>query len=180
MIANSLRRIVQVLASARTGNTACVAGDRAWSTLLREVRCGSLDLEAPRELFDRLEREGVLFLNTSLTISVEIRSGEPKQGHGHFPLWEPVINRVLSFLAGRSRGYAVFLLWGRRASDVFERSGARAAAESAGNWRTRMDVVRHAHPAAIARDGAAFLRPPNPFLAANELLQRMGAERISW
>jgi uracil-DNA glycosylase len=166
-IAGSLRRIVQTLAAARTGEARYASHDRAWSDLVRDVRSGALALEPPRELFGRLERQGVLFLNASLTLSVVMRAGESKRPRGHFPVWEPLVDRVLSFIAGRGR--AVFLLWGRRASWIFERAGARGGA-----------VVRHVHPAAITREGAAFLKPPNPFLAANELLRRMGEPPISW
>ncbi len=179
-VADSLRRIVQVLASARTGNPAYVAHDRAWKEVIRDMRRGELRLEPPSRLFDRLENEGVLFLNASLTLSLVNRTDRPKEPRGHFPLWEPLINRTLSFIAGRPAGFAVFLLWGRRACDIFERSGAPAAAQSAGASRTRIDVVRHVHPAAITLEGAAFLRPPNPFLLANESLVRMGAEPIPW
>jgi hypothetical protein len=72
------------------------------------------------------------------------------------------------------------MLWGQHAFDVFERAGIQAAAESAGNWHRRVDSVRHAHPAAITRDGAAFLHPPNPFLRANEAFRRLGAKPILW
>ncbi len=180
MIASSLRRILQVLASARAGNPAYAADDRSWKELIRAARCGALDLEPPRRLFDRLEQEGVLFLNASLTVSLIAVAGKPKQPRGHFPLWEPLIHRALSYIAGRAAGCVVFLLWGRRAWDIFERSGAHAAAESAGRWKTQVDVVRHVHPAAITLQGAAFLHPPNPFLLANDLLERMGAEKIRW
>jgi uracil DNA glycosylase len=156
------------------------AGDRAWEAVAHDVRSGTLNLEPPRRLFDRLEREGVLFLNASLTLSLVLHAGRPKEPRGHFPLWEPLINRVLSFVAGQGAGSVVFLLWGRHACDVFERSGARAAAESSGRWKTRVDVVHHVHPAAITLEGPAFLHPPNPFLAANGLLERMGAAPISW
>ncbi len=166
MLAGSLRRIVQVLASARTGNPKYVAHDRAWRELPAGIRSGTLTLEPPRQLFDRLEREGVLFLNVSLTVSFVLQTGQAKQPRGHFPLWEPLINRVLSFIAARP---AVFLLWGRHACDIFERSGAQTTA-----------VVRHVHPAAITVAGAAFLQPPNPFLAANALLERLGGRPIPW
>jgi uracil-DNA glycosylase len=167
LIAHSLRRIVQVLASART---------RAWQTLIRDLRSGALELDPPRKLFDRLEREGVLFLNTSLTVNV----GGARRPQGHYSLWAPLISRVLVSIAGRRTGQAVFLLWGQRAWDVFERAHVRTTAECAGTWKTRIDVVRHAHPAAITAEGPAFLKPPNSFLVANRLLRRMGAKPIEW
>jgi uracil-DNA glycosylase len=178
LIADSLRRIVQVLASARTRKRVYVANDRAWQTLIRDVQSGALKLEPPRELFDRLEQKGVLFLNASLTVS--IRDSRPRRAQGHYSLCAPLISRILAFIATRRTGHAVFLLWGQRAWDVFERARVRTTAECAGTWKTRIDLVRHVHPAAITVEGPAFLKPPNSFLVANQLLRRMGAKPIHW
>jgi uracil DNA glycosylase len=175
-----LRTGVQALASARSHNDSYVSGDRGWKTLVRDVQDGTLDLQMPRQLFDHLQDAGVLLLNTSLTVSIDTRGGRPRRCRSHFRLWQPLIHRVLSFMATRKTGHAVFFLWGQHAFEVLERGGIRAAAESAGNWHQRVDVVRHAHPAAITRDGAVFLHPPNPFLRANEALKRMGAKAIGW
>jgi uracil-DNA glycosylase len=180
LIAASLRRIVQVLASARSHRHAYVSADRGWKALVRDVNEGKLDLETPSKLFDHLQASGVLLLNTSLTLSVDMRNGHPKRCRSHFGLWEPLIHKLLSFLATRTTGHVVFMLWGQHARDVFERAGIRAAAESAGTWRRRVDAVHHAHPAAITRDGAVFLHPPNPFVSANTALKRMGAKSIAW
>ena len=174
-VAGSLRRIVQAIASAAAGNPHYAAGDRGWRILMRDVRAGRRTLLPPKEFFDHLERQGLLFLNTSLTVSVT-----PEGNQGHFQLWAPLIGKVLSFLACRGRGHIVFLLFGRQAENAFERSGARAAAQIAGAWETRAGLVRHFHPAAITKNGTPFLEPPNPFLAANELLRRMGADTINW
>jgi uracil-DNA glycosylase len=179
-VAASLRRIVLAIAAARTGDSSYTAGDRAWKKLLADARRGLIQLEPPRELFDRLEREGVLFLNTSLTVGVRTARNGSKQCRRHFPLWAPLIDRVLTYLAGRASGCAIFLLLGRHAEAIFDASGARRAAECAGNWKNRVDAVRHFHPAAITAQGAVFLRPPNPFRAANNLLERMGAAPVSW
>jgi uracil-DNA glycosylase len=180
-IADSLRRIVQVLANARTGNTAYVAGESGWKQLVRDVKHGNVQLEHPRDLFERLQKgQGVLLLNTSLTVSVNTSSGRPRRVGGHFRLWEPVLYRLLSFIATRQQPHAVFLLWGHHAFDIIERGGIRAAAERADTWKSKVDVVRHVHPAAITREGAVFLLPPNPFRSANDGLERMGAKPINW
>ncbi len=180
-IADSLRRIVQVLANARTGTATYVDGERGWEVLVRDVHEGRLALESPRELFDHLQSEGVLLLNTSLTVSVDVSAERPKRIHGHFRLWQPVLYRFLSSLAARQKRHLVFLLWGgRHAFDIIERGGIPAAAERAGTWQSRVDIVRHMHPAAITREGAVFLHPPNPFLTANKALERMGARPIAW
>jgi uracil DNA glycosylase len=178
LIADSLRRIVQVLASARTRKRIYVTNDRAWQALIRDLQSGALKLEPPREMFDRLEQKGVLFLNASLTVG--IRDSRPRRAQGHYSLWAPLISRILAFIAGRRTGHAVFLLWGQRAWDVFERARVRTTAECAGTWKTRIDLVRHVHPEAITVEGPAFLKPPNPFLVANLLLRRMGAKPVQW
>ncbi|HUB34195.1 MAG TPA: uracil-DNA glycosylase family protein [Bryobacteraceae bacterium] len=177
-IAVSLRRIVQVLAAARTGDRAYTAGDRGWKQLTGDLRAGRLRLEPPRRLFDRLEKEGVLFLNTSLTISVVER--EPKKRRAHFPVWAPLIDSVLKLIAARQSGHAIFLLLGRHASNTFDRSRAKTEAERAGTWKSTVDAVRHWHPAAITAKGPVFFEQPNPFCAANDLLRNLGAAPISW
>ena len=179
-LAASLRRMVQAMVAARTGDAAYAAGDRAWKKLAGDARGGRIRLEPPRELFDRLEREGVLFLNASLTLSVLERPGARKQSRRHFPLWEPLTQRVLRWLASRQSGCAVFLLLGRVSAHVFDRSGAQGVADHAGTWKKKVDAVRHCHPAAIDSRGAAFLLPPNPFRTVNNLLRRMGGSPVSW
>jgi len=91
-----------------------------------------------------------------------------------------LIDTVLSLIAARRAGFAIFLLLGRHAAGVFDRSGAKTEADRAGTWKTRVDAARHFHPAAITAEGPVFLRPPNPFRTANRLLERMGAASISW
>jgi uracil DNA glycosylase len=118
-----------------------------------------------------------MFLNTSLTLGL---ANGAKGRRSHFPLWRPLIERVLTHIATRPTGYAVFLLWGRHASDAFDRARVQSAAECAGTWKKRVDIARHFHPAAITTRGPAFFLPPNPFLAANRLLRRMGAPPIDW
>ena len=113
-IADSLRRMIQVLANARTGNVKYINGDQGWKILVEDLHKSRLSLDSPRSLFDHLQHEGVLLLNTSLTVSVNV-SSRPKRIRGHFQLWEPLLYRVLGFLASRERVPTVFLLWGEHA-----------------------------------------------------------------
>jgi len=107
-------------------------------------------------------------------------NGRPKRCRGHFRLWEPLLYRILSFVAERRTNHVVFLLWGKHANRVFERGGIRATAKQAGTWGARLGVIRHAHPAAITLTGPGFLRLPNPFSSANKLLKQMGTRPIAW
>ena len=66
------------------------------SLVVRDWKQGTLDLESPRGLFDHFQGEGVLLLNASLTVGVDIFSGKPPRIRGHFPLWKPLLHRVLA------------------------------------------------------------------------------------
>src|SRR5262249_25459087 len=78
-VATSLRRLVQVIASARTGKPSYAVTDRAWRALILDAREGRCRLEEPKKFFNRLELEGVLFLNTSLTVSAVSANRAPKE-----------------------------------------------------------------------------------------------------
>ncbi|HEX8249420.1 MAG TPA: hypothetical protein VF599_14675 [Pyrinomonadaceae bacterium] len=179
LVADSLARIVQVLVAARTNNPAYAAGDSAWKQLISDNETGVISLEPPPELFNNLQKKGVLFLNAGLTISRFVRGGAPEQIAGHIPLWKPIIAHVLRWLARRPGKPVVFLLWGNQAKGMFEESGVEEAAREAGTWETGVVVVSHSHPAA---GGAPplFFRSPNSFLRANEVLTEMGASQIQW
>jgi uracil-DNA glycosylase len=176
LIAASLRRIVQVVARTRTGRRAYIGGDAGWKALVKDCKHSALDLESPRQLFDHLENEGVLLLNTSFTVGIDSSSGKPTSEH--FALWRPLLRRVLISIASQRNRGVVFLLWGRHASEVFEHEGIRAGAERIGGGR--IAAVSHPHPAAITRQGAIFLQPPNPLLAANRILKNWGVAAIHW
>ncbi len=124
-----------------------------------------------RELpvFDTLEDRGVLFLNSSLTISCFEPEGRPERVFGHIPLWRPVTHRVVQFLAARPAGHVVYILLGAKAHEVFEQAAIRRIAEQAGTWKTRVDVTVHPHPN-IPPGSTAFYESPNPFVEAHALL----------
>lgn len=179
LVADSLARIVQVLVAARTNNPAYAAADSAWKQLVADNEAGVISLEPPPQLFNNLQKKGVLFLNAGLTISRFVRGGAPEQIAGHIPLWKPFVAHVLRSMVRRPDKHIVFLLWGNQAKGMFEQSGVEEAAREAGSWETRVGVVRHSHPAA---GGAPplFFRSPNSFLQANEILTEMGAPVIQW
>jgi len=182
-VAISLRRIVQVLVAARTGNPAYATSDADWKRLTADLDAGTLDLDAPPALFDRLQGEGVLLLNAALTITRYERSAQSPQITGHIPLWRPVMAAILRHLAAHPGRGVVFALWGGPAQAVFEQQKVRDAAEAAGTWGTRVAVARHSHPNAYPRKGGSgrpFFAPPNPFLEVNRHLQAMGAPSVAW
>jgi len=50
-IADSLRRMIQVLANARTGNVKYINGDQGWKILVEDLHKSKLSLDSPRSLF---------------------------------------------------------------------------------------------------------------------------------
>jgi uracil-DNA glycosylase len=175
-VAESLRRIAQVAAHARTGNAGYLEGDAAWKRVVDDQAAPALRLQAPRALFDHWQSQGVLFLNAAMTLS---RFEKPVQ-EAHFRFWRPFARRILTYLATRPDSHVVFLLWGRVAQDTFKDLGVLDAADAAGT-RSRVAISAHSHPAAETPDGAPmFFRAPNAFRDAAQRLEQMGGPKIRW
>jgi len=105
-------------------------------------------------------RQGVLLLNTSLTV----RAGQAGSHSGKG--WEVFTDRVIDVAAARPEPL-VFILWGNHAR----------------HKRARIDTDRHAviespHPSPFsARTGFFGSRP---FSATNEALERLGRQPVDW
>jgi uracil-DNA glycosylase len=175
-VAESLRRILQVAAHFRTGETKYLDGDTAWKGLAEDIVSGDVDVEPPQQFFDRWQEQGVLCLNAGLTLS----RFEPAVQKAHFALWRPVIQRILTTVATRTTGSVVFLLWGGVAEQTFQQLGVIAAAEAAGT-RDRVAVAKRVHPGAEDNAGKPrFFGAPNIFAEANEKLVAGSGIAIEW
>ncbi len=175
-VAESLRRILQVVAHFRTGESKYVEGDAAWAGLVQDIESGALAVAPPQQFFDKWQAQGVLCLNAGLTLS----RFEPAIQQAHFSLWRPVVQRILTTVATRATGSVVFLLWGGVSQTTFKKLGVLAAAEAAGT-RERVAVATAVHPGAEDSAGQPrFFRSPNVFTDANQKLQAAGGEAIEW
>jgi uracil-DNA glycosylase len=174
MFSVSVRCYMQLVAAARTGDPAYAASTAAWPRVRGEIEAGRLALEPPAEIADRWVRQGVLLINSALTLSRFKVEGDPHQLRGHLPLWRPFIRRVLTHLAGRGSP-TVFIGFGGQAADALSEAGIAETpvGDQAGGW---IACILREHPAA----GDALLRRENPFLLANRHLERMGARPVSW
>lgn len=173
-VATSLRCLVQFLAHARAGDDRFLAAD-GWRRLRDAARDGTLDLDSPRDLFDRWQARGVLCLNAGLTLTRYAQGGAPEQLRGHIPFWAPVVGGVLRHLAVGSDRQVVFLLLGQAAQALAESFGLRQVADAAGAWGSRVRAVRLSHPAATG-----FLQGVNPFREVDLAFDAMGAEPVGW
>lgn len=103
-------------------------------------------------------RQGVLLLNTSLTV----RAGEPGSHAGLG--WETFTDHVVSLL-GASPTPRVFLLWGAKAKAKRELIGPQHK------------VLAAAHPSPLS---AAKFFGSRPFSQANQALAEFGTPPINW
>ena len=110
-------------------------------------------------------RQGVLLLNTSLTVEQGAAGSHARKG------WEAVTDALIDAVA-RSPQPKVFLLWGSHAQSK------QAALEASGQ---ACKILRANHPSPLSA-----LRPPRPFIGcghfiqANTWLAAKGQEPINW
>lgn len=168
MFSKSIRAWTQMLMAARHERPDLSESFAAWPKMLAEIESGALEIEAPAEMAGRQEAEGVLLLNSSLTLSRFRRDIDPHQSRGHVPFWAPLIQTALRHVAGQGRP-VVFVALGQAAADNLAAAGLLPAA------RPHLSLVLP-HPAYAEE----FLACPNPFLQANAHLERMGAHPIDW
>ncbi len=82
---SSLRNILRSIYKAKTGE------DILWTSLREKIRDGSFEILPPDKLFDSLESQGVLFLNTYLTC----RTNEPLS---HASLWNSFSRKLIMYM----------------------------------------------------------------------------------
>ena len=105
-------------------------------------------------------RQGVLLLNTSLTV----RAGQAGSHAGKG--WETFTDRVIDVAAARSDP-VVFVLWGNHA----RRKGARID-------HGRHVVIESAHPSPLSANNGFF--GSRPFSRVDAALERLGHDPIDW
>jgi len=115
----------------------------------------------------RWARQGVLLLNTSLTVQAHQAASHANMG------WELVTDAILNHVL-HTAGPKVFLLWGAHAQS----KQALIQTTQAGG---PVHILKSNHPSPLSA-----LRPPRPFIgcghfrAANDWLVQQGAGGIDW
>ncbi len=112
--------------------------------------------------------QGVLLLNTCLTVEEGLPASHARQG------WEVLTESIIEAVRGRG-GPVVFMLWGAHAQRA-----ALAAGVGPGSGGDRL-VLEANHPSPLSAR-----RPPQPFLGcghfsrANAFLQQQGLDPVRW
>jgi len=167
MFSKSIRAYMQQIYAARTDQPDHARSFDDWPSVRSALTDPANLFEMPTEIADRWVGEGVLLLNTALTLSRFQVGIDPHQSGGHLPLWRPLMVRTLEVLAQQKRPLSV-LAFGDSAADTIERAGLRAS--------DTVFIERRAHPAFADR----LFAEPNPFVSANQFLKAKGLAPIAW
>lgn len=99
---SSLRNILKTIYLNETGKYESLAQIR------KEIEDGTFPMLQPKEWFDDLEKQGVLFLNATLTVI-------PEHVDTHTKLWENFMNALISYI--EENADVKWFLWGGKAQE---------------------------------------------------------------
>lgn len=80
-----------------------------FSEIQKEIEAKSFNILPPDKLFKSWEKQGVLLLNTYLSV-------EPGKTGSHISIWEPFSVKLLNYISEENKGIKYFL-WGKFAED---------------------------------------------------------------
>ena len=172
MFTHSLRCFTQCVCAARSERPALARNTSGWKDTIDLIESGEIDLESPPDLVQRWVDQGVLLVNSSLTISRFEVAGHPHQLRGHIPLWRPFIVRLLRYLIEDRPVPVVVVLFG----DVAKSAHQATITELADASIVEESTVATEHPAA----GDDFLKNGNPLTQCNSILVSRGERPIDW
>lgn len=169
MFSKSVRAFIQQIVAARSGTPDYARSFSDWPAVLDAIETGAVAFEPAARLAERWVAQGVLLLNSSLTLTRFKVETDPHQSQGHLPLWRPLLQGVLAALASMDSPL-VFIGFGDVAAENLRLAGIGEAVDG-----TRACILRD-HPARAD----AVLALENPFLLCNRYLEAMGVEPIAW
>jgi uracil-DNA glycosylase len=172
MFTHSMRSLTQCVCAERAGRPELARSTGEWSDTITAIESSEFELEAPPLLAQTWVDQGVLLLNSSLTISRFAVSGDPHQTRGHLLLWRPFMVRLLRRLLLERRDPPVIILFGDAAKATFN----AAIQDLTRSDRIEISVVETEHPAA----GDNFLENGNPLSQCNALLAARGEQPVVW
>lgn len=99
---SSLRNILKTIYLNETGKSASMEQIR------KEIENGKFPMLQPREWFDNLEKQGVIFLNATLTVI-------PEKVDTHTKIWKDFMNALISYI--EKNADVKWFLWGSKAQE---------------------------------------------------------------
>jgi len=169
MVSSSLRSILQNAAADKYGHARYRDPGKGWTHLIRDLQKEKLQLAPLGCLFSRYQKQGVLWLNTTLTISL-FRSKDNQQ-KGHLAYWQPFVSALIKHLVSEDHPL-VFALWGSWAKayepEIRKQAKAAGTLEQIAFAKARHPVVKQ------------FLQGENVLTEVNLALQGFGEKPIDW
>ncbi len=175
MFSASIRTFMQLIAAARTGDASYARSTSDWARLIGDIEARRIDIEPASAIADRWVAQGVLLLNSALTISRFSVAGDLHQLRGHLPLWRPLVVTILKRLAARATA-TVFIGFGDQAAQALRLADISETAIAAPRAGSKVACILREHPAR----GDELLHAGNPFTECNRLLAAMDVQPISW
>ena len=165
------RTLFQLVVADRSGDPGYAEATTQWSKARDDFGSGDRAVEPMASLVENWKAQGVLLLNTSLTLTRFSLDIDPHYSRGHRPLWAPMLQGVLDYLLQRDRALAV-IGFGTLADAALRELLPPDALGSAG----RVAYLNYPHPA----EGDALLRRGNPLTECNVRLAERGLPPIRW
>lgn len=172
MFTHSMRSFIQCVCAERFQRPELARSTSNWSDVIEAIESAELNIESPTNLVQRWVDQGVLLVNTSLTISRFEVAGDPHQLRGHLPLWRPFVVRLLRYLLADRSKPPVIVLFGEVAMSAYQDAISGFAEPSV----MEANRVATKHPAA----GDEFLNIGNPLTQCNSILVARGEDPIDW
>lgn len=76
----------------------------SYKEITEKIKSGDFNIKPPKQWFDSLEQQGVLFLNTSLTCKINV-------SNSHKAIWENFSKELLNFISSE-KSDLIWFLWG--------------------------------------------------------------------
>lgn len=177
-VAGSLKPILQTAAAAATGDDKRYRVQwEGWDALASDIADRKVRVASPDKIFQAYQKQGVLWLNTTLTIShfrVTPKGKSSGFQEAHAAYWKPFVSRLFEHIVGRGpENPVVFALFGSWAKAF--KPDIQEAAEAAGNTGA-VTFVETDHPVT-----KPFIeRKRNPLSEINEKLKALGEKPINW
>ena len=110
--------------------------------------------------FTDLAKQGILFLNSALTV-------EKGKAGSHLKLWEPYTNYIIDYIS-KNCNNIIFVLWGNYAKKK----------------KVLIDLTKHhiiesSHPSPLSANRGGFF-DTKPFSKINNKLKELGKKEINW
>jgi uracil-DNA glycosylase len=134
--------------------------------IVRKIEKGEIALPAPADVWPGWAKQGVLWLNCTLTFSV---FKDPERA-AHRNLWAPFTSRVLRILVEEAKSRPVaFVMWGGLAQELEKPIATHRDALGAANVK----LVKNGHPQMVA----TYFAHGNPLEAINTAI---GTPAVRW